>query len=71
MAKYYSRQQVATSVTASHHQPQIEEDQGRWCYCKEEREGGMIGCDNRACEIKWFHIECVSMASSSIQHASI
>lgn len=38
-----------------------EEDRGVWCYCQESKGGDMIGCDNKSCPIKWFHLICLSM----------
>ena len=34
-------------------------DSSTWCYCKGEEMGEMIGCDNDACIIKWFHTDCL------------
>lgn len=32
---------------------------GLWCYCKRKDDGSlMINCDNKHCEIKWFHMRC-------------
>jgi len=45
---------------------ETEDDSGRWCFCKEDRGGGMIGCDGKSCEIKWFHLTCLGMTESSI-----
>uniref|UniRef100_A0A1X7TJH5 PHD-type domain-containing protein n=1 Tax=Amphimedon queenslandica TaxID=400682 RepID=A0A1X7TJH5_AMPQE len=61
LGKLYSRQQ-----TMSVSEEKIEEDQGKWCHCKQEKGGEMIGCDNKTCKTKWYHIECVSMSSRSI-----
>ena len=30
---------------------EVEEDTGRWCYCKERKGGDMVGCDNKKCTI--------------------
>ena len=40
---------------------EIEEETGTWCYCKEEKGGEMIGCNNKACDTTWFHLKCVGM----------
>lgn len=34
----------------------------KWCYCKSEASGTMIGCENDDCEIKWFHVECLRLS---------
>ena len=44
---------------------ETEVDSGSWCFCKEDRGGGMIGCDGKSCEIKWFHLTCLGMTESS------
>ena len=40
-----------------------EDDPGTWCYCQESRGGDMVGCDNKNCPIKWFHVSCLQMAA--------
>ena len=33
-----------------------------WCYCKKgEDHGDMIGCDNKQCQIQWFHLSCLKL----------
>jgi len=34
-----------------------------YCICNQVSFGDMICCDNDACEIEWFHFQCVSLAS--------
>lgn len=35
-----------------------------YCYCKVDKGGKMIGCDNRNCmHGRWFHLECLRMIS--------
>ena len=30
-----------------------------YCYCKEDKGGDMIGCDNKECSFgEWFHLGC-------------
>ena len=65
MGKWYTRKQ--TTISQGQEQQQ-EEDHGRWCYCKEEKGGEMVGCDNKSCHIKWFHLQCVGMTVSTIPH---
>lgn len=36
-----------------------DDDDGTWCYCKQPRGGAMVGCENPACKIKWFHMACL------------
>ena len=61
MGKWYTRKQ--TSIP-SHEQitQEEEEDSGMWCFCKE---GEMIGCDSKSCDIKWYHLKCVGMTVST------
>ncbi len=35
-----------------------------YCYCHGPDEGAMIGCDNAACKLKWFHMNCLKIASA-------
>ena len=30
-----------------------------WCYCKSEKDGQLIGCDNEQCKVGWFHTDCL------------
>lgn len=41
-----------------------ENDDGSWCNCKENKGGKMIGCDNKTCTVKWYHLECVNLSSA-------
>lgn len=34
-----------------------------YCYCAQVSYGDMIGCDNDACRIQWFHFQCVGLKS--------
>ena len=31
----------------------------KFCYCRGNEEGEMIGCDNTECTIEWFHTKCL------------
>ncbi|WAR04221.1 PHO23-like protein [Mya arenaria] len=35
-----------------------------YCYCCQVEHGKMIGCDNEACEIEWFHCRRVSIENA-------
>lgn len=41
-----------------------EDDEGRWCYCKESKGGDMVACDNAKCLIKWYHMSCLEITVS-------
>ena len=33
---------------------------GKMCYCNmSEKDNDLIGCDNKNCQIKWFHLKCL------------
>ena len=34
-----------------------------FCYCKESRDGTLIGCDFPNCKIEWFHLSCLKLKS--------
>jgi len=38
-------------------------DETTYCLCSELSYGSMILCDNKACEIKWFHFNCVNLTT--------
>ena len=39
--------------------------QETWCYCQlPAEEGDMIGCDNRECNIAWFHLKCLRITKT-------
>ena len=42
-----------------------DEDDGRWCYCKESKGGEMVACDNKDCDVKWYHMSCLSMTEAT------
>ena len=40
----------------------IDPDEPVYCLCQQVSYGEMIGCDNDACQIEWFHFNCVGLA---------
>jgi len=44
-----------------------DEDEGEgkklYCVCQQPSYGNMVGCDDKECPFKWFHWECVRLAS--------
>lgn len=42
---------------------QRESPEPTYCVCHQVSYGDMICCDNDACEIEWFHFQCVSLAT--------
>ena len=66
LGKWYTRKQRSEVQSTSFHTYTEEEDSGRWCYCRENKGGEMIGCDGKSCDITWFHLDCVGMSPSSV-----
>jgi len=38
-------------------------DEPTYCLCSQLSYGSMILCDSKACEIKWFHFNCVNLTT--------
>jgi hypothetical protein len=36
-------------------------DEPTYCLCKEVSYGDMVACDNKDCEVEWFHYPCVKL----------
>ena len=50
LSTWYSRKHsIAVPTIDSESRPADDEDNGMWCYCKEDLAGEMIACDNKAC----------------------
>lgn len=52
--------------TSSSSQPKTstrEEPEPTYCICHQVSYGDMICCDNDACDIEWFHFQCVALTS--------
>ncbi len=43
--------------------PPIDPDEPTYCLCDQVSYGEMIGCDNDACTIEWFHFNCVGLTT--------
>ena len=43
-------------------------DANKYCYpgCTLTESKGLVGCDGKDCDIKWFHYECVNMDESNM-----
>ncbi|ULU08954.1 hypothetical protein L3Y34_019880 [Caenorhabditis briggsae] len=59
---------VTEMINASREKSQIKKnsrDQEEWCICNGANMDSemMVGCENRACEIQWFHFGCVGLLS--------
>ena len=64
LGKWYTRQHPISQAISLH--TPTEEDSGKWCYCREDKGGEMIGCDGKSCSIIWYHLECLGMTQSSV-----
>lgn len=60
LGKWYTRRHP---TTGDNDPLEYEDDDGSWCHCKERRGGEMIGCDNKSCATKWFHLECIGLST--------
>ncbi|KAK9449753.1 uncharacterized protein V1518DRAFT_414571 [Limtongia smithiae] len=38
-----------------------DEDKRLFCICRDVAHDNMIGCDNKNCEIEWYHLKCLNM----------
>ena len=62
LAKWYSREEVMPAQTAA---ASNVTDTYVYCYCKEDKGGEMVGCDNDNCESgQWFHLSCLKLKNS-------
>lgn len=53
----------ATASTSQPKSNQRESPEPTYCVCHQVSYGDMICCDNDACDIEWFHFQCVSLTS--------
>ena len=59
LAMWYSRKAVMPDQTAAASVVSVEYT---YCYCKEDKGGEMVGCDNPNClHGSWFHLECLKI----------
>ena len=68
IGRWYTRKPVAdasgvvTGMSTLPTDPQTADNEDyvrSWCYCNQPSYGNMIGCDNEACTIEWFHYDCL------------
>ena len=43
-----------------------EEDDTLWCYCQQNLQEELVGCDNPSCKIKWFHLSYLQLKLSQL-----
>ena len=62
LAKWYSREEVMPAQIAKASVPTARDGVYMYCYCKEDKGGEMVGCDNKECEHgQWFHLPCLRL----------
>lgn len=62
LAKWYSREEVMPTQTARAFTSLTTSGEYLYCYCKEDRGGEMVGCDNGECQHgSWFHLYCLKL----------
>ena len=65
VGKWYTRPPnitvLSSQASTSGSPSQGANTQETWCYCNKEESGTMIFCENDKCQIKWFHMECLSI----------
>ena len=64
LGKWFTREHVVNTEPRIHHGVIDDHDDGTWCYCQEAKGGDMIGCENRNCNIKWFHWSCMQITEA-------
>ncbi|CAD5212277.1 unnamed protein product [Bursaphelenchus okinawaensis] len=42
----------------------VDPNEPTYCYCHQVSFGQMIMCDNKTCNIEWFHFQCVGLTST-------
>lgn len=60
------KDKTQSTASSSSHQPKSshrESPEPTYCICHQVSYGDMICCDNDACDIEWFHFQCVSLTS--------
>jgi len=62
--------ETVTSVTTTSSQDVCDEDSDEdgtlWCYCQQNIQEELVGCDNPTCRVKWFHLSCLQITSSQL-----
>ena len=62
LARWYSREEVMPTQTTLATTSLTANGEYIYCYCKEDRGGEMVGCDNTDClHGKWFHLYCLKL----------
>lgn len=61
--KRNKKDNLNNSPPALYEDTPIDPDEPTYCFCEQVSYGEMIGCDNVACRIEWFHFACVSLTT--------
>ena len=63
LGRWYTRNPpvvlIGSDTTDSDHSCDPAHNDDRFCYCREERDDQLIGCDGDNCSIEWFHMKCL------------
>ena len=54
---------ISNSPPPLYESTSIDPDEPTYCLCEQVSYGEMIGCDNAACRIEWFHFACVQLTT--------
>ena len=68
VGKWFSKQIVVPLTRDNPNDQPISGAAEVWCYCKKgEDHGDMIGCDNKNCQIQWFHLSyCLKLTKTQV-----
>ena len=61
LGKWFTREWTALVPEFDNTMNDDSDDDGTWCYCQQVKGGDIVGCENKCCRIKWFHMECLMM----------
>eukprot|EP00118_Oscarella_pearsei_P021718 m.246174 g.246174 ORF g.246174 m.246174 type:complete len:126 (+) comp40259_c1_seq1:1651-2028(+) len=59
LGKWYTREKIPEERLEN----DTSEDLTSYCYCHQERDEEMIGCDNGTCLHQWYHLSCVRLST--------
>lgn len=63
--KWYTRKHTVEMLTSnSERRPVDDDDDGSWCFCRQEQGGEMVECDDKSCAIQWYHLTCLKLTAA-------
>lgn len=69
LGRWFSRppEQVISHESSPHSStddvPSVSTLDTKYCYCRGDEYGEMVGCDNDECPYQWFHLDCLQLKS--------